>query len=203
MSREAKYKQTLFGDRQTGRTAEALKACVHGSLYIVNTYREIPHTVNLCELLGRTDIKVISLIWVVEERWRGCEYAGVKFDHNCSIESECVKDLCDQLKACCGRNPPLNWDITETKPPKKRGRKPGAVGPNPNAQSNTRKLMEAMSVGDVIAVSVATDLEEHKVRQRAQERWVKASGKKFSCLTGLFIGQALVAEKTILITRNV
>lgn len=93
------------------------------------------------------------------------------------------------------------WDIV-TPEPKKRGRKPGAVGPNPSAQSNTRKLMEAMSVGDVIAVSVATELEEHQVRQRTQERWAKASGKKFSCLTGLFIGQALVAEKTILITRN-
>lgn len=201
MSREAKYKQTLFGDRQTGRTTEALKSCVLGSLYIVNTNREIPYTVNLCEFLGRLDIKVVSLSWVVEERFRGGKFAGVKFDHNCEVVSERLFSLCEQLQANCGRNPPLNWDIV-TPAPKKRGRKPGVVGPNPDKQSNTRKLMEAMSVGDVIAVSVATDLEEQPIRQRTQERWVKACGKKFTCLTGLFIGQALVAKKTILITRE-
>lgn len=93
------------------------------------------------------------------------------------------------------------FGVDEKPAPKKRGRKPGAVGPNTNAQSNTRKLMEAMSVGDVIAVSVATDLEARAIRQQTQERWVKTVGKKFTCTTGVFVGQALIAEKTILITR--
>lgn len=93
------------------------------------------------------------------------------------------------------------FGVDEKPAPKKRGRKPGAVGPNTNAQSNTRLLMNAMSVGDIIALPVATDSDAHKVRQYTQERWVKTVGKKFTCTTGVFVGQALIAEKTILITR--
>lgn len=59
--------------RGVGTTTEQITKAPQGCVYLVHNHRIVRHTELLCHHLGRKDIRVESVQWVLDERHRGMD----------------------------------------------------------------------------------------------------------------------------------
>lgn len=68
--------------RPTGKTTRQLESLPSGAVFIVAHGNEADYVRRLCAKLGRTDVVVHPLTWLVDCRWRGLEFPGADIDHH-------------------------------------------------------------------------------------------------------------------------
>lgn len=69
-------------ERGTGRSSSQLKGALEGSIYIVKFEAQVPNFKFMAEKLGRSDLAIKTVGWLMSGSWRGTKIKGVVVDHH-------------------------------------------------------------------------------------------------------------------------
>jgi hypothetical protein len=72
----------IVDHRQTGRTTRQLEALPLNSVFIVAHGHESNYVRRLAYKLGRLDIVIQPLTWLLDVKWRGLTFPGADIDHH-------------------------------------------------------------------------------------------------------------------------
>lgn len=67
--------------RGSGRTTRQLQRMPNGGLFVVQNEAHARYVRELAEHLGRQDVRVESLAWVLAYRWQGLRWPAAAVDH--------------------------------------------------------------------------------------------------------------------------
>lgn len=71
--------------RGTGRTTAQLRALPIGGVFIVQSNDAVVYTNGIANYINRSDIQVVPISWIDQDRWRGRIFIGIDIDHDCPL----------------------------------------------------------------------------------------------------------------------